>query len=115
MEAVRRFEAERSAFHPAALRKNAERFSKAVFMGKMKEVVKDFLETPGGAADGRGGMGYPSALKAGAIYILLIIEPPCPIIPPQPFPPDCQLSQIPSPSVSVKPGPWNMDVVPFCA
>lgn len=64
MEAVRRFEAERSVFHPDALRKNAERFSKAVFVDRMATAVKNFLEPQGGRRTGRGdGEGRPSAVK----------------------------------------------------
>lgn len=43
IEAVRRFEAERNVFHTAALRKNAERFSKAVFVERISEAVREFL------------------------------------------------------------------------
>jgi glycosyltransferase involved in cell wall biosynthesis len=64
IEAVRRFEAERREFHTDALRKNAERFSKAVFVQRISTAVSDFLKTPqGGRRTGGGGGGYPSAVK----------------------------------------------------
>lgn len=44
IEAVRRFEAERNVFHPEVLRKNAERFSKQVFVERIRLAVADFLQ-----------------------------------------------------------------------
>jgi glycosyltransferase involved in cell wall biosynthesis len=54
IEAVRRFETERSVFNTAALRENAERFSKAVFVERISTAVREFLETPGGRRTGGG-------------------------------------------------------------
>jgi glycosyltransferase involved in cell wall biosynthesis len=56
IEAVRRFEAERNVFRTDVLRKNAERFSKAVFVEQISTAVQKFLAPPGGDG-GREGMG----------------------------------------------------------
>lgn len=42
--AIERFESERKSFNPGESRKNAERFSKAVFVEKMGATIKGFIE-----------------------------------------------------------------------